>query len=627
MMLTLYTFQLSYYDEWLKYIKDDYRTLSPAISSRIKEPLVGLSLVDCPNMKNNIAAIQLNKCGDLFYQLIQHVSDNKETLEHNKLMSGSFDAIEEYICKDWISKAYKDYVDNPQYNDCAKVRGFKVTTEKSVPGEIQQIQKKRYEKLNLLTNASDDAAVEYCSVCNFPKEEGKSSCTGCNLDFNVAGKMWLLKQKRGLLTRETIGLNHEVPSLDLATKVDVSKDPLSVVLLANWINDENYTPIDLSPKEANPLTEESNLKQTENLSKALDNVSHENSSDNINNRLECADKSSEVFETAVNDVVEGVKCSENPDIQAASDPNAAPEFDQGELRRYTDEEKIIENVNSEGKKGVPVVNVSAEGVEDVLVENASSLVRETPKIRDKRTKDNTLPSSVKEMNSPSRDSENDYSSAGGKRLKTEIDQRNEVCRKILTFSGCDKSQLSNSAEERWCETPTIVLRSRKLYNNTISSGTEPQIEHPYKGRTRRNRVVTSDMMSQDEDSFTHVSSRNSCPTVPSLTSSRIELPSQGRTLRNKQIASKRESLTERLRPLGDSTVSLTSELEGEHPQKCRTSLTESLTRTSDTESQIEHVDAVKAQRNAKDTTEKKPLDKFLQGNTSRQNQRETIERK
>ena len=86
--------------------------------------------------------------------------------------------------------------------------------------------------------------VRFCCICLHPLEEDcGGECPGCNLD--VTCNLDIAYQKDGLLSNRALGQNVEPPTLNFVENPERSKDPLSVVLLTNWNNDEFYTPLNL----------------------------------------------------------------------------------------------------------------------------------------------------------------------------------------------------------------------------------------------------------------------------------------------------------------------------------------------------------------------------------------------
>ena len=86
--------------------------------------------------------------------------------------------------------------------------------------------------------------IRFCCICKRPLEEDCSAeCPGCNLD--VSCNLEIAYQKNDVLSNRVLGQNVEPPTLNLIKNPERSRDPLSVVLLTNWENDDFYTPINL----------------------------------------------------------------------------------------------------------------------------------------------------------------------------------------------------------------------------------------------------------------------------------------------------------------------------------------------------------------------------------------------
>ena len=74
--------QLAAPDSWLRNITNDSRITSPGVAKRLKQPLVGLSILHSEaSLRKDLVAIQLTKAGDLFYQLL--VAGNNTALIHD----------------------------------------------------------------------------------------------------------------------------------------------------------------------------------------------------------------------------------------------------------------------------------------------------------------------------------------------------------------------------------------------------------------------------------------------------------------------------------------------------------------------------------------------------------------
>ena len=87
---------------------------------------------------------------------------------------------------------------------------------------------------------------KFCCICGRPWEEDGGQCNGCNLGTEVSSNLRLAYEKGCFLSNKLLGQNSEQPILRFVRHPERSRDPLSTVLLANWDNDDVYTPLDLS---------------------------------------------------------------------------------------------------------------------------------------------------------------------------------------------------------------------------------------------------------------------------------------------------------------------------------------------------------------------------------------------
>ena len=126
-----------------------------------------------------------------------------------------------------------------------------------------KIDKSNREKVNVFDSLDkeDDepefeTAVEFCPICKRPLEQEVGKCDGCNLDIGVSSKVYLAYMEGCVLSNKILGQNLEQPNMNFVKHPERSKDPLSVVLLANWENDDFYTPLDLSTCEGKNISNE-----------------------------------------------------------------------------------------------------------------------------------------------------------------------------------------------------------------------------------------------------------------------------------------------------------------------------------------------------------------------------------
>ena len=67
----------------MRRVSNDARITSPGVAKRLKQPLIGLSILGLEaSSSQDLLAIQLTKVGDLFYQLL--AKDKSERLQHCK---------------------------------------------------------------------------------------------------------------------------------------------------------------------------------------------------------------------------------------------------------------------------------------------------------------------------------------------------------------------------------------------------------------------------------------------------------------------------------------------------------------------------------------------------------------
>lgn len=88
---------------------------------------------------------------------------------------------------------------------------------------------------------NDDNDIEFCCLCKRPLENKSEKCSGCNLNARVTNKLKWAYGESSFLSNKSLEQEAEIPDWRLIKNLEKSKDPLSVVLLKNWNDDECYT--------------------------------------------------------------------------------------------------------------------------------------------------------------------------------------------------------------------------------------------------------------------------------------------------------------------------------------------------------------------------------------------------
>ena len=215
------------------------------------------------------------------------------------------DKLEERCCN-WINKACEMYNKSKEFNEEANLSWTLVSTDDGVIAEVQKYQMEARARLgktrsegaaaensnsenrdhtqdatgergkivdveSMDENAADEAdedlqeerrgkssiklhemdlsgcVYKVCPVCKTSLQQDSSVCIGCNLDTKISTQLKNAYEKRLTLTNGTLGLPGALPIFNKFVKnVEKSRDLVSVVLMTNWDDDENYTPLGLS---------------------------------------------------------------------------------------------------------------------------------------------------------------------------------------------------------------------------------------------------------------------------------------------------------------------------------------------------------------------------------------------
>ncbi|XP_065067138.1 uncharacterized protein LOC135692769 [Rhopilema esculentum] len=208
-------------------------------------------------------------------------------------------------CRNWINKACEMYNESKEFNEEANLSSTVVSTDDGVIAEVQkyqmeararlektrsegattensncenreytqdatgergrifdveavdenadeadeELQEERRGKSSIELNEMDLSGCVYkvCPVCKTPLQQDSSVCSGCNLDTKVSTQLKSAYEKRLTLTNGELALPGALPIFNRFVKnVEKSRDLVSVVLMTNWDDDENYTPLGLS---------------------------------------------------------------------------------------------------------------------------------------------------------------------------------------------------------------------------------------------------------------------------------------------------------------------------------------------------------------------------------------------
>ena len=192
-----YFLQLSSCGSWVDECISDSRALSPAIETRLRQPLIGLGVLPVnSDTSNGLVAVQLTKSGDLFYQLLRKHSglkreeqsvDSSERLSGREVSSANSNErlngnnfVSNRIkqkCQDWIEKSFELYNAKPEQNENANISSQRAMLNE---GSITDAFGIQIEHSEVLRQHSEHDATGNCKECRELEKSAESCQDGAN---------------------------------------------------------------------------------------------------------------------------------------------------------------------------------------------------------------------------------------------------------------------------------------------------------------------------------------------------------------------------------------------------------------------------------------------------------------
>lgn len=229
---------MSSYSEWYYSGLSEDLTFSHAVAARLSQPLIGVcTMPHTSHPHKGFTVFQMSAAGDLFYQPFFSQNSGHSEEEHwNTEQMGKGISFEMQMSRQkWI-----DLVDR-RMDDLKETRMRKIDFEEK---------DKRSLCLDFL---SLPAPHPNCALCNdrqiiigdFLDGLGDSNiCERCGLDISYGHSILRDQTSNRVVTKSSLGIQHEVKELEIHPDITKTTDPLSKSLLLNW-NSEVAIPVDL----------------------------------------------------------------------------------------------------------------------------------------------------------------------------------------------------------------------------------------------------------------------------------------------------------------------------------------------------------------------------------------------
>ena len=207
---------------------------SQATASRLSQPLIGVcSMLHNVHPQGGFTVFQMSSVGDLFYQsfFARETRDDENVFENKQKQELYSEA--KALCQKWI-----DVVD----------QGIGDVRETECERYFEEGEDKREICLDFLFLPEPHSS---CILCNDSQieemDEGSEDsgiCERCGLDLSFSRKLVEHEKGRKVVTKSSLGIQHELKDLQINPDISKATDPLSKSLMLNWNSDEPI-PIDM----------------------------------------------------------------------------------------------------------------------------------------------------------------------------------------------------------------------------------------------------------------------------------------------------------------------------------------------------------------------------------------------
>lgn len=273
---------MSSYSEWYFSGLSQDLSFSQATASRLSQPLIGLcSMPHAFHPQGGFTVFQMSSVGDLFYQsfFAQETRDDENVQLENKHKQ-ELHSEAKALCQKWIDVVDQGIVDIEETRDSERY--------------FEEGEDKREICLDFVFLPEPHSS---CILCNDSQIEEMDDgledsgiCERCGLDISFSRKLVEHEKSSKVVTKSSLGIQHELRDLKIDPDISKATDPLSKSLLLNWNSDEpipidmdglGYEPHDSSDKpmvatNAEPMlmssevfSQNNNKKRTANSSKPV----------------------------------------------------------------------------------------------------------------------------------------------------------------------------------------------------------------------------------------------------------------------------------------------------------------------------------------------------------------------
>lgn len=285
--------KISSYSEWPEMI--DYSEIpvdiSPAVTRRLKQPLVGLTCISNSSNTHNktLTVFQLSKAGDLFYQCLSSCANTLTEerdggqvyyYEDNNIDisssggCGSSKAVltkdDENLIENWL-KYVKQEAHEQNVSSLKEKSDLFEFTDAGLLHEMTLSELEFSSQCKLCgvgtPNMGSSTGIDMENGAGNDTENGagndmeNGNCVYCGLDKDVAEKLKPTTPETTVLTNSYFGITSTPTELEVFDKDEGYTDPLAVALLKNWVSDVP-TPINLEG-ETGHESQDMNENQTD----------------------------------------------------------------------------------------------------------------------------------------------------------------------------------------------------------------------------------------------------------------------------------------------------------------------------------------------------------------------------
>lgn len=274
--------QVSSYNEWYYTGLGSDLTFSPATASRLSQPLIGVcTMSHTSHPQKGFTVFQMSSAGDLFYQPFVSPQGDKDSggrhfwkKECGTWSSSGLGPEAKIVCQKWINIAdlHKD------------------NFLKTAPCQVEYVETDKKVVCQNVTSLPESHPC--CVLCNDRQslkntdlDQAKSEsniCQRCGVQISYSVNLVKNQQRKGVLTRGSLCLQHHVEDLGIFPDLKKATDPLSKSLWVNWNSNEPIAVLLSGDQEAEnqPDIQEKTVEQGETL--LLQNVTTSTSISNSN---------------------------------------------------------------------------------------------------------------------------------------------------------------------------------------------------------------------------------------------------------------------------------------------------------------------------------------------------------